>query len=115
MNIASLGGLIGAAAGTPLAQTRGADADRAAQETNAAQRQVRNAERAADAAGIGQTDEDQQAGDRDADGRRMWERPSPSEPSEAAASADAPSSNDSAPQPVKDPSGECGNLLDLTG
>ena len=114
MNIASLGGLIGAA-GTPLAQTRGADADRAAQETNAAQRQLRNAERASDAAGIGQTDEDQQADDGEADGRRLWERPNKPLAPEAAATADAQAAGDSATQPVKDPSGECGNLLDLIG
>jgi len=113
MNIASLGGLIGAA-GTPLAQTRGADADRAAQESNAAQRQFRNAERAAEAAGIGQTDEDQQADDGEADGRRMWERQKESEPPNAA-SADEQASSESAPHSVKDPSGACGNLLDLTG
>lgn len=113
MNVAALGGLI-SAAGSPLAQTRGADVDRAAQETNATQREVKNAERAADAAGIGQTDEDQETGERDADGRRLWERAAPKDQASAAAAAE-----DAAVQPaghqVKDPSGDCGNLLDLTG
>src|SRR5688572_30299900 len=114
MNVASLSGVIGAAAGAPLAQTRGTDGDRAAQETTATQREVKNAERAADAAGIGQTDEDQEAGDRDADGRRMWERAaSPGQKTDSAAVGESPVEPPS--QQVKDPSGECGSLLDVTG
>jgi methyl-accepting chemotaxis protein len=55
--------------------------------------------------GIGQTDEDQQAGERDADGRRPWEVPARPENAE----------EDQGQHAGKDPSGESGSLLDLTG
>jgi hypothetical protein len=59
------------------------------------------------AAGIGQTDgEDHQTADRDADGRRAWEIP----PQKNAEGDPA----DEPPQ-VKDPSGQSGGTIDLSG
>jgi hypothetical protein len=104
-------GIIGSAAGTPLAQTRGSDVDRASQETESQARQAKADLKAEQASGIGQTEEDQQTSDRDADGRRIWEvgeEPSSDQEKEAdEQAADSPRS--------KDPSGDRGQQLDLSG
>lgn len=111
MSVGLTGGLIGSAAGAPLAQTRGGDVDRAAHEAANQQRQVANDAHAESAAGIGETDEDQAAADRDADGRRLWEGRHP-KPTAPAAESTTPTVDAT---PVKDPTGESGNLLDLSG
>jgi len=96
------------ASGTTLTQAKGADIDRAQQEGANAQRRVQAEQRAENAAGIGQADgEDHESSERDADGRRPWEIGGRSK-SPAAPPGDAP------PQ-AKDPTGQTGNLLDLTG
>jgi len=102
---------IGSAAGSPLAQAKGSEVARAQQEASNHARKTESAQQAQDAAGIGQTGEDQEASDRDADGRRIWEigpdgkrrRVSP----ETAASE--------TPRPSKDPTGQSGRQLDLNG
>ncbi|HEX3658383.1 MAG TPA: hypothetical protein VHV55_21515 [Pirellulales bacterium] len=103
-------GAAGSFAGIPLAQTHGSEADRVAQESVAFERQVRSQALAADAAGIAASDsEENQTHDRDADGRRLWERSTP--PSETEAEAeDAPP-----PEPRHDPDNESGTQLDLSG
>ena len=112
MNIAPLGGLIGSAAGAPLSQTAGSEAERTSRESAVQQRQAEADQKAELAAGIGQTSEDQESSERDADGRRLWEAP---------AKKDAKDENEVAPTGVsstrqsKDASGQCGNQLDLTG
>src|SRR5262245_40195720 len=107
MSIGSLG-IIGGLAGTPLPQ-RAADSDKVQREAADQVRAAQAAERAEDAAGIGQTEEDSQASERDADGHRLWEEP-PRPVEEPAASPDAK-------QDVrgKDPTGTCGGQLDLVG
>jgi hypothetical protein len=110
MSVGPMGGFAAAVTGAPLAQTRGGELDRAAHETANQQRQVTNDAHAEAAAGIGVTDEDQAAGERDADGRRMWEQP-PGSPEESADGV--PLTNE--PPAAKDPTGESGSLLDLTG
>jgi hypothetical protein len=100
-------GLLGAAASTPLAQ-RQAEADRAHHDAAGQARQTASAKQAENAAGIGETDNDQPASDRDADGRRLWE---------------APSEKKSSPRDsvefngvqAKDPTGQSGSQLDLSG
>lgn len=94
------------AAGSPLAQTKGADAERAQKAVGAQRRQVYHEEQAEAAAGVGEPDgEDHDTHDRTADGRRPWEdHPEPER------SAAKPSVRQS-----KDPSQQSGNLLDLTG
>jgi len=112
MSVGPLGGTPASAAGSPLAQTQGAEVDRASEQTRAQHRRMRADQRAESAAGVGQTDgEDHQTAERDADGRRLWEEP-PERPAEdSTASPEQP-----ADQPrSKDPTGQCGNLLDLTG
>jgi hypothetical protein len=105
----SVGGIATSAAGSSLSQSTGASAERASRDAAASDR-VREQQQAADAAaGIGQTDADQESGDRDADGRRQWElAPIGSDDS---AAGDCSLSHD---RPV-DPKGEAGTTLDLLG
>lgn len=110
MNILPLPPVIVGAAGLPLAQTKGAEADRATQDTAAQQRQVQADAQAEMAAGIGATEE--QSGsdaDRDADGRRLWETP-PAGPHQQPAGDGAAGQRRS-----RDASGQCGGQLDLSG
>ena len=105
-------GAAGSFAGVPLAQTRGSEAERAAQQSQAHERQLRSLEKATDAEGIAASDsEDNQAQDRDADGHRLWERPP------TASGAEAETEDLAAPsvEPLPDPRGESGTQLDLTG
>jgi hypothetical protein len=74
MSIGPLAALPASVAGQALAQTHGSEVERAAQETGAQQLRVAGERRAEAAAGIGQTDsEGDEAHERDADGRRLWE------------------------------------------
>ena len=107
MSVGSLGGLIGSAAGVPLSQTGGSEAERASRETAAQSRHADGAARSEKAAGIGTTEQDQQASERDADGRRLWEAPPEAKKEEPAA--------DDGDRQSRDPSGQCGTHLDLTG
>ncbi len=101
-------GITGSFAGSPLAQSQGSEIERAQQETANQARQTDSAKQAEKSAGIGQTEEEQEAGERDADGRRLWEdtRPAPE---------DATQEDEPADRQSKDPTGERGNHLDLTG
>jgi hypothetical protein len=108
MSVGPLGGIVASAAGSSLAQAKGADVERTGQDTINQQRQVQGETRAEAAAGVGQADgEDHQASERDADGRRLWEAPvrkkmPPGEPAQHAPQA-------------KDVTGQSGNQLDLSG
>lgn len=110
MSVGPLGGVLGSVAGAPLAQASGSESERVKRE-GAAQDQRTDVDRRAErTGGVGHTDEDQATGDRDADGRRMWEDPAgrKQEPEAQAAPRDG------APRP-KDPTGAAGARLDLTG
>ena len=105
-------GFVGSAAGTPLAQASGSEVGRAQQESTNQARKVESAQKAEDAAGVGETDQDEEASDRDADGRRIWEvgpdgkrRMKRLPPSVA---------EESSPR-SKDATGQSGNQLDLSG
>jgi hypothetical protein len=105
-------GMIGSAAGTQLSQTKGSDTERAQQEAETQQRQVDSDKHAEKAAGLGEVEQQNEASERDADGRKLWEgqdEPAPENEKEE--------SNDSPPPPIqsKDASGERGNKLDLSG
>jgi len=107
MSVGPTSGLAGSVAATALAQTTGPESDRAQQAAGNQERRVRNEQRAESAAGIGETDgEDHQSDERDADGRQPWEfhqrEPDQDPPPPARLRS-------------KDASGQCGNLLDLTG
>jgi hypothetical protein len=105
-----LGGVLGSAAGAPLSQTSGGETERTQRDTAVQQRQADTDARAERAAGIGTTDEDQEATERDADGRRLWEAP-PEKKSDAADEEQ----NAAQPRQSKDATGLSGNHLDLTG
>ena len=99
-------GIVAGAAGSPLAQTKPADAERAQVRVDAGGRQVYYERKAAAAAGVGEPDgDDHETAERDGDGRRPWD-----EQPEGEAHADPPGVRAS-----KDPSQQRGNLLDLTG
>jgi hypothetical protein len=109
MSIGFLSSIGGSVAGTSLAQLRGADVDRAQQESSARELRVESDQKAEQAAGIGQTDgDDHQTDERDADGRQLWQF------SHHRTSAEA---DGSPPRETcgKDPSGQSGNMLDLSG
>ena len=109
MSVGPSSGIIGSAAGAPLAQTKGNETTRAAQRSSAQQTQQQNEQAAADASGIGQTEEDQGAGERDADGRRLWERPPESERKQVQNEPEADKRR------VADPQGHSGQQIDLSG
>ena len=95
-------------AATSLNQARGSEAERVQHDTSAKERQVEGDRKAENAAGIGTAEGDEATGDRDADGRRLWEKPPTGKPSDKVSMSDAAAQ-------VKDPSGQSGSLLDLTG
>jgi hypothetical protein len=108
------GGVVGSAAGAPLSQTTGSETERAQKDSLANQRQIDSNERSARAAGIGQTEQDQQSSERDADGRRLWEAPAkrPNDEEQNQADGEDPTA---ASRQSKDPTGQSGTQLDLTG
>jgi hypothetical protein len=109
MNIGSLG-IVGGLAASPLSQ-RTAETDRADREAADQAREAKTSEKAEQAAGIGQTEEDSGAQERDADGRRPWEHPAQPQPTDAEA-AHLPAESSIL---AKDPSGERGSEIDLLG
>jgi hypothetical protein len=108
MSIGSLG-IVGGLAGTAVPQ-RAAEAERVQRETTEQGRAAEAGEKAENAAGIGQTEEDSQASERDADGRRLWEKQDgpKKKPAELVDS-------ESRVPVAKDPTGTCGGELDLVG
>ena len=108
MNVGPMSGVTGSAAGAPLSQTSGSEAERTQKDSSDSQRQVNNEKKAADAAGIGQTEQDQGTSERDADGRRFWESAAGRQPKPADGEQETNRQS-------KDPSGDSGNSLDLTG
>lgn len=114
MSVGSLG-ISGGLAGAPLAQKTGAAADHAKQDAAHGQRRVDSNQRAADASGIGQTQEEHEASDRDADGRMPWER----QDAAAHQTVDEPTADNAdcaasaPPSSPRDPKGESGGTLDL--
>jgi hypothetical protein len=95
-------------AATSLNQARGSETERVQHDVAAKQRQAAGDVKAENAAGIGTTEGDEGVGERDADGRRLWERPPKPQPKDSGEPADADGR-------LKDPTGESGSLLDLTG
>lgn len=111
MSIGSVPPILNAIAGSSLAQARGTESERGQNLAAAENRQSQYAEKAERAAGVATTEQDQETEERDADGRRMWEK-SPRHGSTASDSADAAPM---APPPSRDVTGQAGNQLDLSG
>jgi len=101
-------GIPASAAGLPLAQSTGSETERAGQDASGQARRASAERQAEQAAGIGQTEQDEGASDRDADGRRPWEQ-APGAPSADATDAE------SSPPKTPDPTGTRGTQIDLTG
>lgn len=110
MSMLPLGGIASSAAGAPLSQTAGSETERTQKDSQSQSRQVDTDQRAVKAAGIGQTEQDQESSERDADGRRLWE--APAEPGNEPTPDDSP---EAAARQSKDASGQSGTHLDLTG
>jgi hypothetical protein len=108
MNVGIATGLLGSAAGAPLSQSAGAETERTQKDSAARERAVDGQDKSEKASGIGTTEEDQQAGERDADGRRLWEQTGKGK---NRAADDGGESE----RRAKDPTGMSGNALDLTG
>ena len=111
MNVGSMSGIIGSAAGAPLSQTKGNEAERASKDATVAQRKADSEKKAEKASGIGETTEDQGVAERDADGRRLWEAPLGKEEEKA---GDLGAAGEPL-RKAKDPTGSSGKSLDLTG
>jgi len=110
MSMVPLGGLLSSTAGTALSQATGSDTERTQKEGAAQQRRADADQHAERSAGIGQTEQDEQSGERDADGRRLWEKAvSPNQVQEVVSDMEADS------RQSKDPTGQSGTKLDLTG
>jgi hypothetical protein len=109
MNISQLG-IVASAAATPMAQSKGSEADRIRQETVVHERAVESTNEAEAAEGIGTTSEEQATSDRDADGRRPWEIG----PREERQKGENSESREPL-QRSKDPTGQAGSQLDLSG
>jgi hypothetical protein len=112
MNLTTATGIPASAAGISLAQVSGSDIDRAKTITSAQQRTSESETRAEKAAGIGETDgEDHMIEDRDADGRQAWDPGS-------GIAAPPPSTHESPESEMRqgrDPSGNAGSGIDITG
>lgn len=107
MNITQLPPILIGATGVPVAQTKGSEVERGAQEATQQERQVQTDAKAESAAGIGTTEEQNASSDRDADGRRLWEAPLAGQPKKPPEEADERTSRDA--------TGDCGTQLDLSG
>lgn len=101
-------GIVSSIAGLPRVQAKGADVEREGIESAVAESEADSERQADEAAGVGTTSEESETNERDADGRRLWERP----PSVRAGIDDAQNESNA---PVKDPRGEAGSQLDLSG
>jgi hypothetical protein len=106
MSIGGLGGVSSLAA-TPAMQ-RSSDVDKTQTATADKSRADAAVEYAERASGIGETQEESEASDRDADGRRIWEIGEEKKKEEPAAE-ETPAGT------AKDPTGESGGTLDLVG
>lgn len=112
MSVGPLGGLHTSAAGVPYAQSKGPDVERAEHETVAQQRLTKSERLAEAAAGIGETGEDSETSERDADGRRLWEEQNDPRTGETTGAAEGTAEGSTAHS--KDATGDSGNQLDLT-
>ncbi len=101
-------------AGSPAAQVHGADVERAHAAGAAQTRQTEARQRAEQAAGIGQTQEEHEAGDRDADGRQPWEIGGNCDAGTDAHSTSGPAAP-AEPLKSRDATGQRGHHVDLFG
>lgn len=111
MSMVPLSGLLSSAAGTALSQTSGSDTDRAQKESLTQIRGIEAEQHAERSAGIGQTEQDQESSERDADGRRLWEAPVDAKKKNVVPASDGAAET----RQSKDATGQSGTKLDLMG
>ena len=103
-------GMIGSIAGVPLTQAKG-DADRKSSESttqnNVSQGQTENA------AGVGEAEQQSESSERDADGRRLWEGDQDGTAGDE--SQEDTQQDQVPPTKSKDPTGNRGSQLDISG
>jgi hypothetical protein len=101
-------GMAGSVAGSQLPQSRGTEAERTQQDASVQKHEAQGEKNAESASEVGETAEDQESSERDADGRRLWEKATQTDGSnDDADEAQTPRSRDA--------SGERGGKLDLCG
>ncbi len=110
MTMVPLGSLLSSTAGTALSQTSGSETERAQKDALTQRRGMDAAQHAEQSSGIGQTEQDQQSSERDADGRRLWENPVGAKKAQQTAEE-----IDVEARQSKDATGQSGTQLDLTG
>jgi hypothetical protein len=110
MSMLPLGGIAVSAAGAPLSQTAGGETERVQKDALTQHRHIDSNQKAEQAAGIGQTQQDQESSERDADGRRPWEAMAQAVDQEY---SDEPSTL--LVRQSRDATGQSGTQLDLTG
>lgn len=99
-------GFAGAIAARPAA----AEAEPALEATRGVEKEQTAAEESERASGMGEAEGEQATQDRDGDGRQLWEM------SDASKKDPPPAETPDATHHLsKDPTGDCGNLLDLQG
>ena len=102
-------GMMSSIAGSPA--SRAGDTERSQQDSAGQTRQAQYRQTAESASGVGETKQGQQASDRDADGHRLWEQaPQPTQQAEEEQASESESESQS-----RDPSGNRGANLDLSG
>lgn len=111
MTMVPLSGLLSSTAGTALSQTLGSETERAQKESLTQSRGIEAEQHAERSAGIGQTEQDQESSERDADGRRLWELPADAKKKNATPTGDVPGEA----RQSKDATGQSGTKLDLVG
>lgn len=114
MSVGPMGASIASSlAASNLAQRNSSDVSGAQQATSNQSRAIDSAEKAEKAAGVGDPDESEKVSDRDADGRRAWERPQ--HEGEEAADEETPEepTYDDGHEP--DPNSSKGHEIDLSG
>ncbi len=110
MTMVPLSGMLTSAAGVALSQTSGSETERSQKDASAQSHGADTDLHAEQSAGIGQTRQDEESSDRDADGRRLWEKTA-----EPRKKQESTAEQESDPRQSKDPTGLSGTRLDLTG
>ncbi|PQO43368.1 hypothetical protein [Blastopirellula marina] len=105
--------IVSSLSASPLAQNASSEVDRNRQEAANQARKADSDQKAVKASGVGDPDESQEAGDRDADGRRLWEVQDEANEllAETEHHEDAPPKNHKG----LDPTGQTGGILDISG
>lgn len=107
--------IVSSLAASPLAQNASGEVDRNRQESANQARRADADMKAEKASGVGDPEESQEAGDRDADGRRLWEVQD--EANEQLAETEHHEEQPQQPKNHKglDPTGQTGGILDVSG